>query len=119
MPHRPRRREPAFFNLTVGDRSSINYVVPMVVGPSGYESALEVHLDTIAITSSLNDIRLVTAESTRVGLYLLPDESRSHFSDPWCIASSRSMECGAYLVCCPSSAATYTIYLEGPCQHDD
>ncbi len=44
----------------------MSYVLPMVVGRSGYEAALEVHLDTISITSSLNDIRLVTAESTRV-----------------------------------------------------
>lgn len=38
----------------------------MVVGAAGYESILEVHIDTIAVTSSLNDIRLVTAESCRV-----------------------------------------------------
>lgn len=65
VPHRPQKRESAFLSVTVGDRSSMNYVLPMVVGHSGYESALEVHLDTITITSSLNDIRLVTAESTR------------------------------------------------------
>lgn len=40
----------------------------MVVGATGYESTLEVHLDTIAITSSLNDIRLISAESARVSL---------------------------------------------------
>jgi hypothetical protein len=44
----------------------MSYVLPMVIGRSGYEAALEVHLDTISITSSLNDIRLVTAESSRV-----------------------------------------------------
>lgn len=38
----------------------------MVAGASGYESVVEVHLDTVAITSSLNDIRLVSAESCRV-----------------------------------------------------
>ncbi|KAG5648496.1 hypothetical protein DXG03_003107 [Asterophora parasitica] len=38
----------------------------MVVDPSGYRPILEVHLDTVVITSSLNDIRLVTAESSRI-----------------------------------------------------
>jgi hypothetical protein len=38
----------------------------MVTGPSGYQPVLEVHLDTFVVTSSLNDIRLVTAESCRV-----------------------------------------------------
>jgi len=38
----------------------------MVAGPMGYEPLLEVHLDTVAVRSSLNDIRLVTAESGRV-----------------------------------------------------
>ncbi|KAJ7770170.1 hypothetical protein DFH07DRAFT_1004242, partial [Mycena maculata] len=63
---RPRKREPASIHVTVGDRSSINYIMPMVAGASGYESVVEVHLDTIAITSSLNDIRLVSAESCRI-----------------------------------------------------
>jgi hypothetical protein len=40
--------------------------MPMVVGPAGYEPLLEVHLDSIIVTSSLNDIRLLTAESCRV-----------------------------------------------------
>ncbi|KAJ7287460.1 hypothetical protein C8J57DRAFT_1431026 [Mycena rebaudengoi] len=56
LQRRPRRREPASVHVTVGDRSSINYIMPMVAGPEGYEPVLEVHLDTVAITSSLNDI---------------------------------------------------------------
>ncbi|KAJ6586994.1 hypothetical protein DFH09DRAFT_241649 [Mycena vulgaris] len=63
---RPRKREPASIHVTVGDRSSINYIMPMVAGASGYESVVEAHLDTVAITSSLNDIRLVSAESCRI-----------------------------------------------------
>ncbi|KAJ7096249.1 hypothetical protein C8R44DRAFT_371827 [Mycena epipterygia] len=63
---RPRKREPASIHVTVGDRSSINYILPMVAGASGYESVVEIHLDTVAITSSLNDIRLVSAESCRI-----------------------------------------------------
>ncbi|KDR75835.1 hypothetical protein GALMADRAFT_156774 [Galerina marginata CBS 339.88] len=66
IPQRPRVREPAYVSLAIGDRSSINYIMPMAVGPSGYESTLEIHLDTISITSSLNDIRLISAESFRV-----------------------------------------------------
>lgn len=63
---RRRIREPATIHLTVGDRSSISYMLPMITGPSGYQPVLEVHLDTVVVTSSLNDIRLVTAESCRV-----------------------------------------------------
>jgi hypothetical protein len=64
--HRPRKREPAYLHLTAGDRSSVSYLMPMVAGRDGYEPILEVHLDTITVTSSLNDIRLVSAESCRV-----------------------------------------------------
>lgn len=59
--------------MDVGDRSSINYIMPMVVGPSGYESTFEIHLDTISITSSLNDMRIITAESCRVRLNATDD----------------------------------------------
>jgi hypothetical protein len=38
----------------------------MVANHNGYESILEVHLDAVAITSSLNDISLVQAETCRV-----------------------------------------------------
>ncbi|KAH7874742.1 uncharacterized protein C8R40DRAFT_1171340 [Lentinula edodes] len=63
---RPRKREPAYLHLTAGDRSSISYLMPMVASKRGYEPILEVHLDTVTMTSSLNDIRLVSAESCRV-----------------------------------------------------
>ncbi|KAF5386043.1 hypothetical protein D9615_002215 [Tricholomella constricta] len=66
VPQRQRVREAAAIHVTVGDRSSISYILPMVTGSSGYRPVLEAHLDTIAITSSLNDIRLVTAESSRI-----------------------------------------------------
>lgn len=42
--------------------------MPMVVIASTYEPLLEVHLDTIAISTSLNDIRILTAETCRVSL---------------------------------------------------
>jgi hypothetical protein len=63
---RPKKREPALVHITAGNSSTISYIMPMVVGPKGYEPLLEVHLDNIAVTSSLNDIRLLTAESCRV-----------------------------------------------------
>lgn len=69
---RPRKREPAYLHLTAGDRSSISYLMPMVASKRGYEPILEVHLDTVTMTSSLNDIRLVSAESCRVRSLPLP-----------------------------------------------
>lgn len=66
VPRRPKRRENASIAVTVGDRSSINYNMPMVIGANGYESTLEVHLDTVSMTSSLNDIKLLSSESCRV-----------------------------------------------------
>ena len=35
----------------------------MIATERGYEPSLNVHLDTVTVTSSLNDIRLITAES--------------------------------------------------------
>ncbi|KAF6761220.1 hypothetical protein DFP72DRAFT_34729 [Ephemerocybe angulata] len=66
LPRRPKRRENATIDLSIGDRSSINYVMPMVSGPEGYEAHMEVHLDSLVVTSSLNDIKLITSESCRV-----------------------------------------------------
>jgi len=66
IPRRPKRREAASLTMLVGDRSSINYIMPMAVGPNGYESTLEVHLDALSATTSLNDIRVVNTESCRV-----------------------------------------------------
>ncbi|KAG1858104.1 hypothetical protein F4604DRAFT_1684988 [Suillus subluteus] len=49
---RPRKRDHAALHCTAG--------------PDGYEPRLEVHLDTVSVTSSLNDIKLIEAESCRV-----------------------------------------------------
>ncbi|KAI0829807.1 hypothetical protein BC628DRAFT_1477689 [Trametes gibbosa] len=70
---RPRKREAASIHVRAGDSSTISYIVPMVATVKGYQSVLEVHLDTITVTSSLNDIRLLTAETCRV---------RSHMPSP-------------------------------------
>jgi hypothetical protein len=40
--------------------------MPMVASANGYEPVLEVHLDTVSISSNLNDIKLIQAETCRV-----------------------------------------------------
>ncbi|KAF8135489.1 hypothetical protein EV363DRAFT_1395990 [Boletus edulis] len=65
-----RIREHASLHVAAGDSSSISFLIPMVIGPDGYESRLEVHLDTIEVKSSLNDIKVITAESCRVSAAL-------------------------------------------------
>jgi hypothetical protein len=64
--HKPRHRDAAYIHLSAGDMSAITYIMPMIANADGYESRLEVHLDSPVITSSLNDIKLVVAESCRV-----------------------------------------------------
>lgn len=68
IPGRPRKRESAVIDIMAGDRSTISYNMPMIVTQSGYESAMEVHLDDVVVTSSSNDIRLLCAESARVSI---------------------------------------------------
>ncbi|TFY67887.1 hypothetical protein EVG20_g3774 [Dentipellis fragilis] len=63
---RPKKREPASINIKAGDDSTISYVMPVVASAAGYEPLLEIHLDTVAVTTSLNDIRLLTTESCRI-----------------------------------------------------
>ncbi|KAK1218471.1 Macrophage colony-stimulating factor 1 receptor [Marasmius sp. AFHP31] len=86
-PNRPRTREPGYLHVTAGDRSSISYLMPMVAGSNGYEPILEVHLDTAAVTSSLNDIRLVSSESCRIHCDL-PSPLRWNAERTWGIAIS-------------------------------
>lgn len=63
---RPKRREFASLHLTVGDGSTISYVMPTIACPMGYDPLLEVHLDSLAVSTSLNDMRLVSAQTCRV-----------------------------------------------------
>lgn len=63
---RPRNREAASLFLKAGENSTINYVLPMFVGPDGYEPVLEVILDTVTLTSSMDDYQLLSAESCSV-----------------------------------------------------
>ncbi|KAG6903050.1 hypothetical protein C0995_007483 [Termitomyces sp. Mi166 len=66
IPQKSRVREATAIHVNVGDRSSMSYILPMVTGPAGYRPVLEVHLDTVVVTSSLNDIQMVTSESCRI-----------------------------------------------------
>ncbi len=84
--------------------------MPMIAGPKGYEPTLEVHLDTVAVTSSLNDIRLISAESCRVCLL-----DASTVSSPYTNAGSlRSsitfeMECPEDMGYCCIHSTAHTI----------
>ncbi|KAF9268932.1 hypothetical protein L218DRAFT_892586 [Marasmius fiardii PR-910] len=86
-PNRPRTREPSHLHITAGDRSSIRYLMPMVAGADGYESILEAHLDVMTLTSSLNDIRLITSESCRLHCEL-PSPLRWNAEREWLISVS-------------------------------
>lgn len=63
---RPRRREAASLSIKAGDDSTISYLMPLVAGAEGFRPLLEVHLDSVTVSSSLNDIRLLRAESCRI-----------------------------------------------------
>ncbi|KAA1471307.1 hypothetical protein DENSPDRAFT_799140 [Dentipellis sp. KUC8613] len=63
---RPKKREPASISIKAGDDSTISYAMPVVASAAGYEPLLEIHLDTVGVTTSLNDIRLLTTESCRI-----------------------------------------------------
>ena len=66
VPNRPKTREGASIHVRAGDTSTITYLMPMIANSRGYEPTLEVHLDTVSVTTSLNDIRLLQADSCRV-----------------------------------------------------
>ena len=59
-------REAASLSIRAGDDSTISYVMPMVADARGFHPLLEVHLDSVTVSSSLNDIRVLTTESCRV-----------------------------------------------------
>lgn len=65
---RTRKREPAWLHLAADDSSTIAYVMPMVAtaDTDAYDASLEVHLDSVKVTSSLNDIELVNAQLLRI-----------------------------------------------------
>jgi hypothetical protein len=63
---RPRTREAAFLSVKAGDDSTIRYLMPMVADARGYHPHLKFHLNGVTVSSSLNDIRLLTAKSCEV-----------------------------------------------------
>ncbi|KAI8993910.1 hypothetical protein BD414DRAFT_436222, partial [Trametes punicea] len=89
---RPRKREAASIHVRAGDSSTISYIVPMVASSLGYLSVLEVHLDTITVTSSLNDTRLLTAETCRVRSHL-PAPLKWNGLRQWTFAISLRQPC--------------------------
>ncbi|KAI0368271.1 hypothetical protein BV20DRAFT_969313 [Pilatotrama ljubarskyi] len=89
---RPRKREAASIHIRAGDSSTISYIVPMVASSKGYISVLEVHLDTVAVSSSLNDIRLLTAETCRVRSHL-PAPLKWNGLRQWTFAISLRQPC--------------------------
>jgi hypothetical protein len=59
----------------------------MVASESGYESRLEIHIDELSMTSSLNDIQLLNAESCRIRGEL-PSPLKWNGERQWTIAVS-------------------------------
>ncbi|KAH9929533.1 uncharacterized protein BXZ73DRAFT_47994 [Epithele typhae] len=89
---RPKKREAASIHVRAGDSSTISYVVPMIASTNGYLSMLEVHLDTVTMTSSLNDIRLLSAETCRIRSHL-PAPLKWNGSRQWTFAISLRQPC--------------------------
>jgi hypothetical protein len=67
---RPRTREAASLSIKVGEDSTIRYLMPMVADAQGYHPHLNVHLNNVTVSSSLNDTRLLTTKSCEVSLFM-------------------------------------------------
>lgn len=88
-------------HLRAGENSTISYIVPMIASLRGYEPLTEVHLDTVTVTSSLNDIRLLSAESCRVSVAICSKFPATEFLvGALRIALSPEMERGAAVGYC-------------------
>jgi hypothetical protein len=55
-----------WFDVVIGANSTLTYDMAMVAHELGYDTMLEVHLDTISISSSVNQSRFLHADSCRV-----------------------------------------------------
>ncbi|EJD02702.1 uncharacterized protein FOMMEDRAFT_146573 [Fomitiporia mediterranea MF3/22] len=82
FPRTRKQREAASIQLRVGDKSSLKYLVPMIATVEGYIAELDVFMDDITVTSSLNDIRLLEAYSCSVKS-LLPSPLRWNSERSW------------------------------------
>lgn len=79
------RRPFGWIDLEVGPDSSINVVVPMVTGPQGYETLLEIHIVNLLISTSVNYAHMLKARTCHVSAQMpVPlgwDEARTWFFD--------------------------------------
>ncbi|KAL5507471.1 CSF1 [Sanghuangporus vaninii] len=70
IPHLRKQREAASIQVRLGEKSTIKYIVPMIATTQGYTAELNIEMDSISVISSLNDIRLLQAESCSVSSLL-------------------------------------------------
>lgn len=55
-----------WFDVVIGANSTIAYEMAMVAHEQGYENMLQLHFDTISMSSSVNQSRFLTADSCKV-----------------------------------------------------
>lgn len=94
----------------------------MVASATGFHPLLEVHLDTLTVTSSLNDMRLLIAQSCRVRhassiLCILLTTAR--YSGPLSVAHPAEVEWRASMDVFGLATAHTALPAEGPHQHAD
>ncbi|THH07232.1 hypothetical protein EW145_g3529 [Phellinidium pouzarii] len=70
VPRNSKQREPASIQVRIGDKSSMKYLIPMIATSEGYTAELDVFMESVSVTSSLNDIRLLEANSCSTSAYL-------------------------------------------------
>lgn len=64
----PMIRPYGWLDMSLGPNSTLSYALPMVNSDAGYETLVEVHLDALAISSSVNYATFLRAETCRVSL---------------------------------------------------
>lgn len=55
-----------WLDVALGPNSTMSYVLPMIATSDGYDTLVELHLDDVSITSSVNYAVFLKAESCRV-----------------------------------------------------
>ncbi|KAL5523541.1 hypothetical protein ACEPAG_7714 [Sanghuangporus baumii] len=80
--HLRKQREAASIQVRLGEKSTVKYIVPMIATTQGYTAELDIEMDSISVTSSLNDIRLLQAESCSVSS-LLPSPLEWNAERSW------------------------------------
>lgn len=71
-----------WFVVEAGPGSTFTYLLPTVAAKDGFDSLLEVHLDTVAISSSINYRKFLRAETCRVGISI-PSDRIAHLKCPY------------------------------------